>query len=41
MVGEYAMSPALYARFQQKIEEAQIELASDIFVIERAVKNGV
>lgn len=38
MVGEYTMSPALYARFQQEIEEAQLEMASDILVIERAVK---
>jgi len=39
IVGEYSMSPSLYARFQSEIEQSQIEVASDILEEERAVKS--
>jgi len=39
VVGEYSMSPSLYARFQSEIEQSQIEVTSDILEEERAVKS--
>ena len=39
LVGEYSMSPSLYARFQNEIGQSQIEVASDILEEERAVKS--
>lgn len=39
IVGEYSMSPSLYARFQREIGSDHIELASDIIESERAVKS--
>ncbi len=39
VVGEYSMSPSLYARFQNEMGSAQIEIASDILENERAIKS--
>jgi Xaa-Pro aminopeptidase len=39
VVGEYSMSPSLYARFQNEIGQSQIEIASDILEEERTVKS--
>jgi len=39
VVGEYSMSPSLYARLQNEVKPAQIEVASDILENERAVKS--
>ncbi|UCE16556.1 MAG: aminopeptidase P family protein [Candidatus Bathyarchaeota archaeon] len=39
VVGEYSMSPSLYARMRREIGQSQIEVASDIFESERAVKS--
>ena len=39
IVGEYTMSPSLYARFQQEIGADQIEAVSEILEDERAVKS--
>lgn len=39
IVGEYSMSPSLYARFQNEIRPSQIEVASDILEEERTVKS--
>jgi len=38
-VGEYTMSPLLYARLQNAVSPAQVEVASDILENERAVKS--
>ncbi len=39
VVGEYSMSPSLYARLQNEAKPAQIEVASDILENERAAKS--
>jgi len=39
VVGEYSMSPSLYARLQNEVRPAQIEVASDILENERAAKS--
>lgn len=39
VVGEYSMSPSLYARMRREIGQSQIEVASDILESERAVKS--
>jgi len=39
VVGEYTMSPLLYARLQNAVSPAQVEVASDILENERAVKS--
>lgn len=39
IVGEYSMSPSLYARFREELRFAHFELASDILEEERAIKS--
>lgn len=39
VVGEYSMSPSLYARMRREIGQSQIKVASDILESERAVKS--
>ncbi|MDH5438716.1 MAG: Xaa-Pro peptidase family protein [Candidatus Bathyarchaeota archaeon] len=39
VVGEYSMSPSLYARLRREIGKSQVEVASDILESERAVKS--
>ncbi len=39
VVGEYSMSPSLYARMRREIGQSQIEVASDILESERTVKS--